>query len=47
MCELMHFIKVAKGVKERMENLRIALKNPKSKEILKLSVTSTYSPVSY
>ena len=43
---MMHFIKVAKSVQERMEELRTAVKDPKSREIHKLAITSTFSRVS-
>ncbi|CDS36544.1 conserved hypothetical protein [Echinococcus multilocularis] len=43
MYEMMYFIKVAKSVYERMEELQIAIGDPRSKEVFKLSLTNAFS----
>ncbi|KAL5971716.1 hypothetical protein TSMEX_000542 [Taenia solium] len=41
--ELMYFIKVAKSVHERMEELQIAIGDPRSEEVFKLVLTNAFS----
>ncbi|VDM19409.1 unnamed protein product [Hydatigera taeniaeformis] len=41
--ELMYFVKVAKSVHERMEELKIAIGDPRSKEVFKLVLTNPFS----
>ncbi|KAM7532613.1 hypothetical protein Aperf_G00000131152 [Anoplocephala perfoliata] len=44
LCELLYFKNVFKGVEENLAELAIATTDPKSKEVEKLEITSTFSP---